>query len=218
MKIDSLRPRRWQAGFSLIELLIVIAIILVVSAMAMPSIMVSINQIQLRSSMRDVIGLMQQARQSAVKNNAFYRLGVSGNTVYIDFNNDGIFQSGGANCPGANCTPPEFAVQLPNNVTLQPNGAPAFPNALAGANFNPQPVNVPPAFNARGLPCVIVAGACNSRSGAAVPGASGANVAFLYFYTQQRTFGPQGWAAITVTPAGRMKSWMYEPRTATWSD
>jgi prepilin-type N-terminal cleavage/methylation domain-containing protein len=215
-----MRSRDRVGGFTLIEVLVVVAIILVVSAIAIPGIMQAMDGVKIRSSMRDVVGLMQQARQTAVKFNTYYSLGQAngGQTIYVDMVKDGVYQSAAQNCPGPNCVPTEPAVQLPLNVTWTTAGAPAFNNAVLGPNFNPQPANVPPSFNARGLPCIIVGAACNSRSGAAVAGASGANVGFLFYFRQQRAFGGVGWAAVSVSPAGRMKVWFYEPATGAWND
>ena len=60
------------SGFSLIELLIVIAIIMVVAAMATPNVMNAINNIRLRGSAGDVAGLLQQCRQAALHDNRYY--------------------------------------------------------------------------------------------------------------------------------------------------
>jgi prepilin-type N-terminal cleavage/methylation domain-containing protein len=218
MKTFDKQPR--AQGFSLIELLVVVAIMLVVAAMAIPNVMRGLDDIRLRSGMRDVIGILQQARQQAIKDNTYYTMGLGGannNLIYIDLNKDLQYNAQAQNCPGANCTPPEPVIQLPTNITLTNAGAPAFNNAAVGVNFNPIMAGGPPSFNARGLPCIVAGGACSSHTGGVIQGQSGANVGFLFFFSQQRTFGGLGWAAIAITPAGRMESWYYSNQTNTWS-
>ena len=205
-------------GFSLIEVLVVVAIMLVVAAMALPNVMKGLDDIKLRSSMRDVIGLLQQARQTAVKNNTYYTMGQAGvnnNLIYVDINKNNAYDAyANGNNPQY---PPEPTVMLPNSITLTNAGAPAFNNVLVGANFNPVVNAGPPSFNARGLPCVMVGAACSSHTGGVIQGQSGANVGFLFFFKQQGSFGAVNWAAIAITPAGRMESWYYEPRTGAWA-
>jgi len=194
------RRSRRERGFTLIELLIVVAIMLVISAMAMPRIMNAMDDIRLRSATRDVISLMQQARQAAIKQNAFYQMGNQGQIIYVDLDGNGGYNNS------------EPSIQLPYTLTLTQAGAPAWnpqPATALGPNFVPLN-NTPPAFNARGLPCQLGGGNCVTRVG-------GNNVAFLFYFTQTRTFGGAGWAAVTVNPAGRMRAWFYEPRTGFWS-
>ena len=86
-----------QAGFSLVELLIVAAVMLVVGAMAAPSFFNAIDTYKMRSSAMDMAGLVQRARLKAVKDNATYTVRtqvVTLNTVpytqvYIDVNGNG---------------------------------------------------------------------------------------------------------------------------------
>lgn len=200
--------KKGEAGFSLIELLVVVAIILIIAVMAAPNIMTTMAQVRLRGGLRDVVGLMQQARQMAVRDNTFYQLGEDAvsdiRIIYIDVDGDGTRGT------------TEPSVALPLNVTPQQAGAPPFNNANAGANFTAPLVQVWPAFNARGLPCLPNGNACPSRvGGGAVPvgGTSGANVHYLLYFTQPRTMGATGWGAITVTSAGRMRTWTLEPGT-----
>ena len=210
--------KRKAQGFTLIEVLIVIAIMLVVAAMALPNVMKGLDDIKLRSSMRDVIGILQQARQQAIKDNTFYTMGLGGagnSLIYIDLNKNGAYDaSANGNNPQY---PPEPVVQLPLRITLTNAGAPGFNNAAVGANFNPIVAGGPPSFNARGLPCVMVGGACSSHTGGVVQGQSGANVGFLFFFQQQGSFGAVNWSAIAITPAGRMESWYYSTRSGQWS-
>ena len=59
-------------GFSLIELLIVVFVVLVIAGIAIPNILTAVANIRLRASAGDLAGLMQQARILAAKNNATY--------------------------------------------------------------------------------------------------------------------------------------------------
>ena len=209
---------RQSGGFSLVELLIVVAIMLVVAAMAMPRVVTAMEEVRMRSSMRDVVGLMQQARQFAVRDNDYYQLLVTpdNRTVYVDMV--------ARNAAGVIVTPrnatfdaSEPAVQLPQSlVWSNGGGAPVF-NANVGANFN-APLNVMPAFNNRGIPCAPLGATCPTRQGGpAGLGQSGATVTYLVYFNQTRTFGPARWGAISVTSGGRMKTWVCEPN-GTWHE
>src|SRR5258708_27234191 len=56
-------------GFSIIELLIVLFVVMVIAAIAIPNILLAVSNIRLRASAGDLAGLMQQARIMAAKNN-----------------------------------------------------------------------------------------------------------------------------------------------------
>lgn len=199
----------------MIELLVVVAIILVVAAMAIPRVMTAMDDIRLRSSLRDLVGLAQQAREQAVKNNDYYQLLPNNNTlIYVDGpikdpQNGNVLVVRNGIEDGR-----EPAVQLPQRVTFTAAGAPAFGVNLGGSAV---PISgALPAFNSRGLACAPVGATCVTRQGGMVQGASGATVAYVFFLNQQRTFGPPAWAAISVAPGGKMKSWVYDNGTAQW--
>ena len=206
--------RKRQSGFSLLELLVVLAIIMVIAAMATPNMINAINNIRLRGSAGEVAGLLQQCRQVAVRNNRYYTVrptnfaGAQG--AFVDLNYNTTFD----NVPPA----PEPLIQFAANVTVVGAGAPNTANLFANAftpAFVPQAAGVLPSFNARGLPCVGPAGGtppappsvCNIRD----PG--GNTVGFVYYLNQTRPFGAVGWAAVTVTPAGRIRVWTYSGST-----
>src|SRR5229473_1471779 len=85
-------------GFSLIELLIVVFVVMVVAALAVPNILLAVSNIRLRSSAGDLAGLMQQARILAAKNNTTYTVlyGTRNGAqiAYIDLNGNGSFDNG----------------------------------------------------------------------------------------------------------------------------
>src|SRR6267143_6987867 len=101
MRIEPKRnyPRRGRTGgFSLIEILIVLFVVMVVAAIAVPNVMLAVSNIRLRASAGDLAGLMQQARILAAKNNANYaiRYGtVNGARIaYVDLNGNSAFDNG----------------------------------------------------------------------------------------------------------------------------
>lgn len=204
--------RKKQSGFSLIELLIVIALIMVVAAMATPNVMNAINNIRLRGSAGEVAGLLQQCRQAAVRNNRYYTVkptvvtGARG--AYVDLN----YNNGFDNVAPA----PEPLIQFPQSISVVSAGAPNTANLVnqCCSTFTPQAASILPSFNARGLPCVSPGGnpppansVCNVRD------AANNTVGFVYYMNQTRPFGAVGWAAVSVTPAGRIRVWTYSGST-----
>ena len=197
-----------QNGFSLLELLIVMAIIMVIAAMAIPNVMTAINNIRLRGSAGDVAGLLQLCRELAVRNNRYYTIKpatVTGaQAAYVDLNYNGAFD---------NAAPtPEPMIQFAANVTVASAGAPNTGNLIAQCctTFTPQNANILPSFNARGLPCVGAANPPAANSVCNIRDAANQTVGFVYYMSQTRPFGAVGWAAVSVTPAGRIRVWMYD--------
>src|SRR3989442_6705956 len=104
MRIDLKRncPRRGRTGgFSLIEVLIVVFVVMVVAAIAVPNVLLAVANIRLRASAGDLAGLMQQARIMAAKNNPqtppayaiHYAVLGWKRIAYIDPNGDGSLGS-----------------------------------------------------------------------------------------------------------------------------
>lgn len=186
-------------GFSLIELLVVVAITLVVAAMAMPNIIAAIDNVKLRGAMSEVAGALQQARQRSVRDNRPYpvrtEFGGAAELVYIDLNGNQARDV--LNLPGRN-PEPEPVVQLARGVTFGQNGVPELTQAELGFDAT-SPAG--PAFNPRGLPCVY------AGAGAACPG-PGAGKGLAYYWSYQGTFGARRYGAVSISPAGRIKVWM----------
>jgi prepilin-type N-terminal cleavage/methylation domain-containing protein len=187
-------------GFSLIELMVVVAILAILVAMSIPQIQRVQTRYRLDTSGHAVAGLVQQARLQAVRNNqpayAQFDPGTP-NLMYV--NNDKTAYVAGNG---------ESVVTTNGTVTLQTaNGGldlgqlNAYLGVGTGSIIVEQP-GTPVGFNARGLPCVGAAGnpsVCQQQDG---PG--GALIpAFLLLMTT----GQGDWEAVTVTAAGRTKAW-----------
>jgi len=206
------RLLRKRQGFSLTELLIVVAIILVMTAVAVPNFINAMRSLRLRSSATTVANILQQARLRAVRDNTFYKMAgdIQGSSirVFVDAlplapgqqiagNNGVYFQGDPAVLLAANVqfvaagTPPTGTMQL------VPAGGPA-----------PQPAGTPPAFNARGLPCLPAGALCNTVAG-------GGPVYYVSFL--QDPSNANAWAAVSVSPTGRIRAWEWDAVGARWS-
>ncbi len=212
MRIDlkrNYRRRDRTGGFSLIELLIVVFVVMVVAAIAVPNILLAVSNIRLRASAGDLAGLMQQARIMAAKNNpstpiAVYpvRYGVRNGAqiAYIDLNGDGAW-SPSVTVNGVTLSEPliEFsgtavpAAGAPSGTGGQPSQyVLAGDTVIGGASFdNTKTI----AFTPRGFPCdYSLPPTCSTP----------AATYFVHYLTDTR-IGGAGWAAVVVTKAGRTK-------------
>src|SRR6266852_856094 len=105
MKIErkkSYKHRDRVGGVSLLELMIVMFIVMVVAAIAVPNVLLAVANVRLRSSAGDLAGLMQQARIMAAKNNPTTPIAVypiqygvrnGAQIAYVDLNGDGSWSS-----------------------------------------------------------------------------------------------------------------------------
>ena len=211
--------RSTQRGFSLIELMIVVVIIMLVAAMAMPSMTRAITTVRLRAGVSSIAGMIQKARIEAVRRNRIM-------VVRQDFLSDKvtpIFYVDGAANPNATIQDPktqnnawdkwEPLVQINNNITLESEGsAPAFPyDKLLGYNNGASDPPFGVAFNQRGLPCSINKESSGQITDCVLFGIDAKNTSassYQYFFHYSSPFGDQ-WASLTVTPAGRVRVWTW---------
>jgi prepilin-type N-terminal cleavage/methylation domain-containing protein len=194
-------PRGRMRGFSLIELLIVVFVVMVVAAIAIPNVLVAVSNLRLRTSAGALSGLLQQARILAAKNNATYavRYGTlnGARVAYIDLNGNASFDTN------------EPLVQF-SGTTVAASGAPSGGGGQAsayvltgdtgtGSYDNTSTLG----YTGRGLPCNY--DATTSPATCSTPAAK----YFVYYLTDTRV-GGAGWAAVVVTKGGRTK-------TVTWN-
>jgi prepilin-type N-terminal cleavage/methylation domain-containing protein len=187
---------RSRRGFSLIELIMVMAIMLAVAAMAMPRFITFVSSYQLKAGLNGVSGVLQQTRMIAVRKNTHIKVrtySASGRDfVYGDLDDNNSWSSG------------EPVAQLPTKVTIQTTGNPG--NATTIPNFTAQAQSVAVQFNSRGLPCVMLSTICQNLDTTASPSQQ---IGFVIYVQNTGRFGVTGWGAVTVTPAGRIQSWIW---------
>jgi prepilin-type N-terminal cleavage/methylation domain-containing protein len=185
-------------GFSLIELLVVVAIMLVVAAFAIPTITTTLDAFRIHGTLASAANMAQKARIQAIKKDSSQRMHfstVANNVVlFVTDANDA------AVAPANNDPALSAQLWLPHSFSIPgiPKGGPTQLTGLMmwGTNLAVN-VNVDPYFNSRGLPCLPAAGGtCNQTNG------------FVYYYCYQNGATTR-WAATSISPAGRIESWFW---------
>jgi prepilin-type N-terminal cleavage/methylation domain-containing protein len=181
------------SGFSLVELLVAMAIVLIIAAFAIPTLTTTMDAYRLRGTMGSVAQMAEKCRIQAVKRNTTQQLHVfvnGGNVVLY-------YKDANSTTPALQNTDPQFPLANLFSVPGTPTGGPTLltGNAMWGSNVVPN-VDVDPFFNSRGLPCLINGGGpCSPTSG------------FVYYFRYQSS-GTR-WAALSVSPAGRIQNWFW---------
>jgi len=208
------RSKRLQ-GFSLLEMMIVVAIMLIVAAYAIPNWVTSMKLARIRGAETSYAGLLQLARSRAVNDDRYYSVYVktaSGNTpqmAYVDIypqNINGVsgngpsgsFFAGPPADPMVTLSPeavPQPAGSAPNTANLYTSFCSSCAIAIV--------LNTPATWGPDGLPCAPTTAALG---GGTVCNSAGGPIAYVAFF-QSATNGE--WDAVTISPAGRIKTWYY---------
>lgn len=178
---------REASGFSIIELIVVAAIIVSIAALSLPAMWSVIASSRSRSAMADVSGLFQECRSLAVKQNKMktVHFAESGGRSWVSI----------TDAMPADDAKPDKNLPLPEGMTRveTPSGDGA-PDALdaetlwGGGN---EPVATEPSFNPRGMPCSF---SDTTKTCDAVAG-------FVYYFSINGR-----WSAIGISPAGRIRA------------
>ncbi len=195
-----------ETGFTLIETLVVVAITLVVAGLSIPSLSRAIDNARLKAASQKLASLYQQGRLRATQDNTYYELPARASRsrtvqVCLDLNGNGRCEAG------------EPVVDFPKQIKLSNVGVPALPETgfsplqtESSQMYNQRNHMVPGlAWNARGLPCQRTSP--TSPCSNSIPGAVG----WVQYIQFQRSTGDVSYAAVTVSPTGRIKTWTYDP-------
>jgi prepilin-type N-terminal cleavage/methylation domain-containing protein len=186
-----------RTGFSLIELVIVLAVVLTLVASALPAFLNSLNSYRLSNATQGLASLIDLNRFVAVQSNnsaTLRQITQSGNAfLYIDKNNNSQMDAS------------EQRLLLPSDMLiLQPGSAVPGP-AATGFQYPTATVFASATstltFDARGT--------VNSCAGAAA----------VCMIIVGAPFSPQlGYRAITINPMGQIKTWTWSAKTngGTW--
>jgi prepilin-type N-terminal cleavage/methylation domain-containing protein len=179
-------------GFSLLEMMIVLAIILVLAKITVPRFINVVGDINLRSAANNYSGLLQSARIQAVKKNSFYTV----TTTSLSTGGSAFF----VHAQGGSYTTGDPMLPLGSQVTYHLGTGSGAPNEStltcgSGCTFGSSPNY--PSFNARGLPCAISSGVCPQNNG----------VGYLTLFSNSTITGNTSWAAVIVTAGGRIQLW-----------
>jgi Tfp pilus assembly protein FimT len=186
-----------QSGFSLLEAMAISSIGMMLTVVAVPNIVTSVGNMRLRSSMTSLAGVLQNCRVLAVKNNRHM-------TTHFDTENYGILAYVKLSTDTTSVQTGNSQVELEAPVTrvTAPSG-PGAPSALSTTSLGFTPQTGEPSFNPTGLPCAYSAGLCPNRG-------------FVYYFHDTRPQGQMGWAALSISPAGRLKKWYWNG--SSWTD
>ncbi len=192
-----------ENGVSLLELSVVLGVMLVVTATALPTVMTAMQHYRLRTAAKDVAAMLQRSRMNCVRDNRHYTVqerqvtlaGVTYSQLFLDRNANGSYEGG------------EPMVQLPAAVRFNSASAPTLSTATLG--YTPQPSSTALSFNGMGLPCVMRNGICTNWD------ANGNAVGAVYFLQNAR-HATSAWAAVAVTPSGRARTWLWSASNSQW--
>ena len=189
--------KRNSPGFSLLEVSMVVFVGLMVTTVALPNMMTVVATARLRGNITSLSGVLQSCRMTAVKQNRTM-------TTHFVVMTNGIvaYVKPATDSTAVGSSDPQVELESPINRLTPPSG-PGAPAALSTTVLGFTPQTGDPSFNTRGLPCAYSGGSC-------------ANQGFVYYFKDTRQGGSSGWAAVSISPAGRIKKWFWN--VYAWGD
>lgn len=178
-------------GFSLIELLVVMAVMLILAALTTPITLNTMDAYKLRGSMSSVAGLAQRCRLVALQQNTtshmYFTTSGGAVTMYCKVNSD---------TSGLKATDPQLTLDTKFSIGSTPTNA-LTASTMWGSSGSSFTANSDPYFNSRGLPCSApsAGAACSTING----------YVYYFKYTSHTT----RWSAMSVSPAARMQNWYW---------
>jgi prepilin-type N-terminal cleavage/methylation domain-containing protein len=186
-----------QQGFTFAELVVVVALVLVVSGLSIPNLTRAIDTSRLKGAAQTLAAEYHDARMRATQQDTSYAVlispvGITPSQACIDLDGDGTCGAG------------DLVTTFPNQVTVSNLGVPfklgpaQLPYQAVDTEHSTAPGNGL-IWNALGLPCQVNAGAqCTA-------------VGWVQYLQLQRSSGEVMYAAVSVSPTGRVKTWTFIP-------
>lgn len=191
MKLLRRRCPKKFAGYSLVEMMMTLAVGLILVSVALPAMIGAIQGYRLNSSAQQVASLLELARYTAIRRNSVMTVRTAaqnGNTIfYIDLKGNNVLD------------PIDPMVVLPADMQLA-NNQPLTPNAASTGLTATQDFVSQMTFDYRGTLSLQ-------------PGSPLAAYFLALGYVNQAQYGCR---AITVTPMGQTKMWK-APASGTWT-
>jgi Tfp pilus assembly protein FimT len=188
-----------RAGFTMLEVLAVTSISMIITMIAVPNMITAISNMRLRSSMTSLAGVLQNCRMLAVKQNQIMTTHFAVSTYGAG--NGVIAYVKTATDPDPVSTT-DSQVQLEQPVTQVTSlSGPDAPATAPTLGFTAATGS--PSFTTTGLPCAYSGGTCTTSG-------------FVYYFHDTRSSSKTGWAAISISPAGRLKKWYWNGQI--WTD
>jgi prepilin-type N-terminal cleavage/methylation domain-containing protein len=180
------------AGYSLVEMMMTLAVGLVLVSVALPAMVSAIQGYRLNSAAQQIANFIDLTRYTAIRNNKVTSLQSAvqnGTTIlYIDLNGDGQMEAN------------EPRVMLPSDIVIA-NGDSLIPSRASTSLPNLQDFSNQITFDSRGV--------LNFGPGGIAPAPYFLALGFT-------TRVDSGYRAITVTPMGQTKMWR-GPANGAWS-
>ena len=192
---------RQPAGFSLLEVMAVAAISMIVTMVGVPNLITTMGNIRLRSSMTSLAGVLQNCRMLSVKQNEIMSTHFAV-TTYGASNGVIAYVKKAADTNPLYISDSQVQLEQPVTQVTTPSGVGA-PATLSTSTLGFTPQTGDPSFTTTGLPCVYSGGHCT-------------NMGFAYYFHDNRAGSGSGWAAISISPAGRLKKWFWNG--SIWTD
>jgi Tfp pilus assembly protein FimT len=184
-----------EKGVSLLELMVVVAIMMIAAAMVFMNAVTALENLRLSQSATSYANLVQQARMRAVQDDTFYTVQMSA---------QGIVPAGAfVDLAGNGTNPAIFFSRTVSPMSF--DSGPALANLKSqflpvGGQNTVNTSGTGPTFGPRGLPCTPTGGTCPYQP----------PTSYITFMQNVRT---TKWQAVTVTPAGRIRIWSYDGST-----